>query len=814
MKIQVVRLLAVLLACLPLSGPLQGQRKVDWVGQGSFRILVEVEGRALQQRSVDECPTELEIDFAAKLKELGIDKRADLGSIQVMKIDPKTGRALEYNDYAYARSNFDRPFRWYDAAVPYQFPEFRNTVDRTKGKIQYQDKIRTGYIYNVLGDWKSGRLAWMHTQTGSGPSRYAIYFDLLPDGKEPRAMPPKSWLGDGMPRCDQKSHSTIGVSHTRIDVDDWNEDGLDDLIVGEAYGHVTWWPNLGTKSNPVYRYGKYVFGADDKPIDNGMSAAPKVVDWNGDGIKDLLVGAHWNRVLYYENTGTNKKRQLVYRGPVLLDNQPLTLPFRPLTRGKEAIFKRDYYPVLETVDWDHDGDLDLMAGGYVTGMVFWYENIGILATGQPRLKLRGPLEADGKALNVGHWCAAPCIADFDGDGDLDLVSGNMPMYVKASEAHLHEDDFLQYYENIGTRKQPVLAARPFPHDESFPRGRLATPRVSDFDDDGDLDLVVSTGENIYTFANVGTATKPNFKSPSGPITVPWGNTSIGTDAFVDWNGDGKLDLINGYTVRLNSGSGNPYRWSRTENVLPAGEQIAHPSGIGDDWFWPKLADFDQDGKIDVLFGDWHGTIWFHRNLSTGNAKKFDLKGFRLKIKNGQPLKVGPVSQDVETNFDALQGARTVFTVGDYNQDGYRDLVVGDTFGIIRYFENVGRAYDQRTDPRFHEPVTIGKLGIRGLVDSCDWNNDGKMDVIASAANGKVRVFINQQNERTARFAQGIDPGLPPIEQPRTMVADINGDGDDDLFIASTVGSCFVERSFLSGGYAKAKLILFEQKQGR
>ncbi|MCH2131593.1 MAG: VCBS repeat-containing protein, partial [Pirellulaceae bacterium] len=78
----------------------------------------------------------------------------------------------------------------------------------------------------------------------------------------------------------------------------------------------------------------------------------------------------------------------------------------------------------------------------------------------------------------------------------------------------------------------------------------------------------------------------------------------------------------------------------------------------------------------------------------------------------------------------------------------------------------------------------------------------------------VRVFLNQQNERTARFAQGIDPGLPPIEQHRTMVADINGDGDDDLFIASTVGSCFVERSFLSGGYAKAKLILFEQKQGR
>ena len=191
-----------------------------------------------------------------------------------------------------------------------------------------------------------------------------------------------------------------------------------------------------------------------------------------------------------------------------------------------------------------------------------------------------------------------------------------------------------------------------------------------------------------------------------------------------------------------------------------------------------------------------------------------MKGFRVKLENGKPLKVGPINQDIKTSFDALQGARTVFTVGDYNQDDYRDFVVGDTFGIIRYFENAGGEYDQRTDPRFHEPVIIGKLGIRGLVDSCDWNHDGKQDVIASAANGKVRVFLNQGNKRKTRFAEGFDPGLPPVEQPRTIVADINGDGDDDLFLSSTLGSCFVERSFLSGGYAKARLIRFEQKQDR
>jgi hypothetical protein len=53
--------------------------------------------------------------------------------------------------------------------------------------------------------------------------------------------------------------------------------------------------------------------------------------------------------------------------------------------------------------------------------------------------------------------------------------------------------------------------------------------------------------------------------------------------------------------------------------------------------------------------------------------------------------------------------------------------------------------------------------------------------------------------------------LPPIEQPRVLVADINGDGDDDLFLPSTQGSCFVERSFLKHGYARARLIAVEKR---
>lgn len=80
--------------------------------------------------------------------------------------------------------------------------------------------------------------------------------------------------------------------------------------------------------------------------------------------------------------------------------------------------------------------------------------------------------------------------------------------------------------------------------------------------------------------------------------------------------------------------------------------------------------------------------------------------------------------------------------------------------------------------------------------------------------GQVHVFCILRPVLERRFAEGFDPGLPPIIQPRVIVADINGDGDEDLFLPSTQGSCFVERSFLKSGYARAVLTATQQRPNR
>jgi hypothetical protein len=544
--------------------------------------------------------------------------------------------------------------------------------------------------------------------------------------------------------------------------------------------------------------------ADGLPIDVGLHAAPLVTDWDGDGIKDLLVGAYENCVVLYRNAGSNRDRKLVYKRFIDADGQPLALPTRPVPARPEAIFKRDYHPTLERVDWNGDGRLDLLAGGYVTGRVFLYENTVNDGDGSPRLTARGPLLADGKPLNVGDWCAAPCAADFNGDGKLDLITGRLPMSTASAAG------FLRYFENVGTPSEPVLAERPFPKQGEFPRGSLTVPRAADWNDDGLPDLVVSARQDIYLFPNVGTPSAPKFDVSSKPLRGAWNNADLPTRQFLDWNSDGWPDYVSGYQVHLNAKAGNPYRFDEVVNVLPPGVIIAHPSGIGDDWYWPYLADLDKDGKIDVLFGDWHGTIWFHRNTSGDGSVAFDTAGYRLKTKDGKELKVGPMGADIEKDFTALQGARTVFAAADFDGDARCDLVVGDTYGKIRYYRNVG----PRDAPAFEPAVEVGDVRVRLHVDAADWNGDGKMDVVAGTSGRLAKVFLNVGRQGNAEFDEGHNLNLPPIVQPRTVMVDMNRDGDHDLFIRGTQGSALVERSFLEHGYAIGRVLAVEKKTDR
>lgn len=148
------------------------------------------------------------------------------------------------------------------------------------------------------------------------------------------------------------------------------------------------------------------------------------------------------------------------------------------------------------VDWRGTGRLDLLVGG-MRGDVYLIPNDG--TTAQPVYGTPRKLEAGGQLIQGSHHGdSQPIAADWDGDGLLDLLVG-------------WGDGSVVWYRNIGTRTRPKLAkgvllvpAAPWPnYDDNAPLSRDNKPGVRakicvvDWNGDGRLDLLVGDFGGIY-----------------------------------------------------------------------------------------------------------------------------------------------------------------------------------------------------------------------------------------------------------------------------------------------------------------------------
>ena len=213
--------------------------------------------------------------------------------------------------------------------------------------------------------------------------------------------------------------------------------------------------------------------------------------------------------------------------------------------------------------------------------------------------------------------------------------------------------------------------------------------------------------------------------------------------------------------------------------------------------------------MDILVGVHEGHIWFHRNSGTHGQGRIDEKGVRLKLVSGENLRVGlpPTQQDANA-FDSLQGARTTLSTGDFNHDGKQDLVVCDTFGVIRLFVQSTRA-----ELMFETPVILARqVKVRLSAQPIDWNDDGWDDIIATYASEQSYLLINRAKEGMASFEPPLLLDLPryPMSWPLLHVADWNNDGDQDLLLHYGSMLRYIERSFIDYGYIPSSLLLHEQ----
>ena len=387
---------------------------------------------------------------------------------------------------------------------------------------------------------------------------------------------------------------------------------------------------------------------------SGSSVLP--FDLEGDGDYDLLVGdvgsTYISFLRNYRMDGTDYMVSLE--------------PQFPAASGRAVdLF---LFPFPMQADVNHDGYEDLL---FCSGDVNNGENYNSLwlYTRQPEnAEIPYRFEQTDFIFNQlfdGGSEAFPTILDVDGDGLKDLLIGTRGYFHKEIESdprifylRQHEDQGHRYFTEetsdfLGLNQYQLQTV-------------IWHPVAGDLDQDGDLDLIV--GDYYGRIAYIENKALPGAPPEwAGPVFDYMG-IDVGlnsTPTLYDANQDGLIDLVIGersgnLNLFLNTGSpGAPFF-----------------SAVADDEFWGKVDTrnpyflagassptvFNNEGKWQMVVGSGPGNVWFYDELAT------------------------EILQVTDTSVGSLrEGINTHVAIGDLDDDGYYDMVVGNRRGGISIF---------------------------------------------------------------------------------------------------------------------------------
>jgi gliding motility-associated-like protein len=601
-----------------------------------------------------------------------------------------------------------------------------------------------------------------------------------------------------------------------VDIDN---DGDLDVFVGDKYGNIHFFNNVGGKD--VVR--RLVEEKENNPldfVDLSNVLTPAFIDVDADGDFDLLAGTVTGYTYFFRNTGT-------LSSPEFVQQTGASNPFDGIYGSTTPYGSRG--AALPTfADIDNDSDLDLVVGSnymydskysYAPAIQVFYNNSGDFTPGSS--------DSFG-SLNYGTRRSLTFV-DLDGDDDMDLLAGAQNGTIRA-----FLNDGGEFIEQYGAWNPTTHTGNPL--NGTYLSGNVLM-NLADLDNDGDLDLLVGTGYNYNTAASTSpiwyleNTGEFVFEIRNGLNLAPFDGVDVtqeATPTFTDIDDDGDVDAILGgkYTFRL-------IVYKNTDGFLVQDNDDPLSDLEVFDTTSPVFVDIDTDGDQDLFVANGSDVLFFEKDNGTFiettsplnvssferpslafidvdndedldalvfNFSTLEIEFFRNTGSNQDPVFTSGTSPDPFNGFTFEY--ITKLAAVDIDHDGDLDLIASESASGYGYYTNF-RIFDNSGDGTFSEltPSPVSDFASKySFFNMADFDADGDLDVFLGYGEshsggieaGTVAYFENQNPAPVTAVSLNtvsVSLSTPALLDPDLTISD---DDDDDIVLATVTISNYSE----------------------